>query len=437
MNSETLALLLGLLGPILLVIGVFTPIILWLGIVAAVRLAEGAFEPGGGRAHRGLRLVAGGLAFFAAVIGGLLLIVTLLAALHVFGFLVLVALAFLTVEIVVRTWATKRYTLLWMLTVAAERLMPLAPAVEAFGRECGGLFGRRARRLAEALEAGMPLPDALRRYSGLVPHEAVPLIRVGYETGTLAPALRHACVTRNTFEPLRYALMAKLGYLAWLFCFALGVVTFVMLKIVPAFQKIFDDFETELPAMTQLLIFAADVAAPFVALVAFLMVPMLLLALVFCYFGLGRWRLPGLHFVVDQLDAAAVLDSLSLVARQGRPILDAVATLARTHPRSRIRHRMDHVRQDIETGVDWCESLCRRRMIGQADMAVLQAAARVGNVDWALGEMADSVRRRLGYRFNAILQIVFPIVIVGFGLGVMFIVVALFMPLIKLIAGLT
>ena len=72
-------------------------------------------------------------------------------------------------------------------------------------------------------------------------------------------------------------------------------------------------------------------------------------------------------------------------------------------------------------------------MIRRADLAVLQAAQRVGNLPWAMQEMADSARRRFIYRLQAIVQAVFPAVVICFGLMVMFIVVALFLPLVTLI----
>ena len=48
-------------------------------------------------------------------------------------------------------------------------------------------------------------------------------------------------------------------------------------------------------------------------------------------------------------------------------------------------------------------------------------------------EMADSARRRFFYRLQAIIQTVFPFAVVGFGAIMMFIVVALFLPLVYLI----
>ena len=87
-------------------------------------------------------------------------------------------------------------------------------------------------------------------------------------------------------------------------------------------------------------------------------------------------------------------------------------------------------------GGDWCESLRRHGLIRQPELAILQAAQRVGNLPWALTEMADSVRRRLAYRVQAVAQLLFPPIVILMGLVVMFIVVALFLPLISLISKL-
>jgi type II secretory pathway component PulF len=110
-----------------------------------------------------------------------------------------------------------------------------------------------------------------------------------------------------------------------------------------------------------------------------------------------------------------------------------VLTLAGTYPQANIRRKLSYVGVDIHRGGDWCESLRRHGLIKRADMAVLKAAQRVGNLPWAMHEMADSNRRRLAYRLNALVQLAYPPVIICVGLIVMFIVVALFYPLITLI----
>ena len=116
-----------------------------------------------------------------------------------------------------------------------------------------------------------------------------------------------------------------------------------------------------------------------------------------------------------------------------RPIRETIAILARGYPRWWIRAKLIRVWQDMDRGEDWCVSLRRRRLIGQAEYGVLQAAQRVGNISWALHEMAAGTRRRLVYRIYAWFQVLFPLVIFAYGAVVAVIVVALFMPLVVLI----
>ena len=112
---------------------------------------------------------------------------------------------------------------------------------------------------------------------------------------------------------------------------------------------------------------------------------------------------------------------------------DGIATLALSYPKADIRRCLTLTAFDIEAGGDWADSLARHSLIRQAEHAVLQAAQRANNLPWAMQEMADSARRRFFYKLQAIIQAVFPAGVICFGLMVMFIVVALFLPLVDLI----
>jgi type II secretory pathway component PulF len=365
----------------------------------------------------------------------LLSLPVLVAVMGPLGIIAWIILLFVMIEGWRKYRATRQHGLLWLLTVSAERSMPLAPAIEAFARERGGWFSRLARRLVELLGAGVPLPDALDRCPGLLPRYATPTIRVGYETGTLARALRRVASVRDLDGPVWMALQGKIAYLLLLPAFGTLLLTFVMIKIVPAFEKIFRDFESTLPQLTLALIKAGNFAGQYSFLLwpVFLLGPALLFYLPIRYFGWTHWDLPGMGRLVRRLDSAEILDTLALVAGQQRPLLQGIAALAHSYPKRQIRWRLGLVVTDVTLGGDWCESLLGHGLIRQPEFAILQAAQRVGNLPWALKEMADSVRRRLGYRIQAVVQMLFPPVVVLMGLVVMFIVVALFLPVIALI----
>jgi type II secretory pathway component PulF len=334
---------------------------------------------------------------------------------------------------------TQQFVLLSTMAVAAERMMPMQPVIEAFAREHRWKLAAEARRLASRLEAGWLLPDAVDASGKLFPPEARVTIRVGHAAGTLAEALRNAAGGRDSHDAVWSQVAGKVLYLAFVVFFGNLMVTFLMLKIAPAMQKIFVDFDAELPAITLLCFFVSGSTALYGGFLSAILFPAMGLFTYYClfrYIGWIHWDLPGVTRLLRRLHTAAILDALATVAQRNQSFRDAIATLARGYPKRAIRRRLRRVLADLEAGVDWCDSLARRGLIRPADRAVLQAASRAGNLPWALREMADSNRRRFAYRAHTWLQVLFTLVILMFGLIVLLFVVSYFLPLISLIRNL-
>jgi len=414
---------------LILVLAALAPLPLGIAVLVAQYLISGPRDPLRDDPVNLILTTVGWVLIALGLVGPL---VGLLGMLSIAGCIVGV---FVLIEGWRKRRASQQNALLWLLVISAERFMPLGPAIEALARERGGSFGRRAKRLAELLAAGAPLPDALELCPKMLPTYALPMIRVGCQSGALAPALRQAATVHNLHAPVWMSLIGKLSYLLLLPIFGLAVLVFVTIWIVPRFASIFRDFHASLPLMTQCLIQAAYFAvnywyffSPLLLLFAWLVVHM-----VMRYFGLTQSDFPFLGRLTRRLDSANVLDGLAVVALQQRPLAEGVATLATAYPKHSIRRRLTLAALDIESGRDWAESLWQRSLIRRADLAVLQAAQRVGHLPWAIQEMADSSRRRFIYRLQAIVQAVFPAVVICFGAVVMFIVVALFLPLVALI----
>lgn len=340
---------------------------------------------------------------------------------------------------VLRYRRARQYMLLSTLAVAAERLMPLAPAVEAFADERWGLMGYRARRLAGLLESGLSLPEALHHTPGLISREAQVTIRVGQESGVLATALRDLVRSHELHSPLWNQILGRVLYLCGVALFACCIATFMILKIAPEFHKIFEEFDCELPPVTQLVFGASHfIAAYWVLLGLVLLLVLAVFVLVGIQYLIGvRWSMPVANRLTRRLDTAVILEALALAAEKNVAFEVEIETLARWYPRRPIRKRLEAVLADVKAGADWSQSLARQGLIKQAELAVFQAAGRAGNLPWALREMADSSRRRLNYRLNSLVQVVFPLAILALGLLVMVYVVGYFMPLIKLIEGLS
>lgn len=410
--------------------GVAGLLLLGIAVLLAQRVVSATWEPASTDFLNLLLRVIGWVLITSA------LIVFSAALMGVFVLVFWIAAAAVAMMVAHRRRRTRQYVLLSAMAVAAERQIPLLPVIEALAENERDRPGYRTARLANLLRSGSPLPAALWECRGAISREALSTIRVGYESGALAPALRRAVDDHGLNQPTWDALAGRMVYLCLVSGFACIMMLWMMLTIVPSLQTLFDDYGLDLPAPTQFL----AVASSRVADSAFLLVPLgfglflgaILLALLH-HGGLVRWGVPGLDGLLGRRDSANILDTLALVARHGRPIAEGMASLAVAYPHPPVRRRLREAAIDVARGEDWCGSLFRRGLVGQAEMAVLQAAQRVGNLPWALEEMARSVRRRFLYRARLLLQVLYSMVLLILGLLTMLIVVSYFLPLIKLI----
>ena len=332
---------------------------------------------------------------------------------------------------------SQQLTQLKLLALSADRGMPLEPAFRALAEEEGGPFYWRASALADSLAAGIPLALAIEANRKALPPLSFLAARIGEVTGTLGPALRSVDSRRNrpsgvlNEPPVR---LISFVYLIAVFGFALP---YTSLRIAPWMQKIFHDFHRELPPVTATM-FQVLSSPLTITLCGMTLAVAVLMAIYGMLRELGwvRFDLPPFGRLTAPLDAGVVLRLLSLVAQQGRPIEQALDFLAHYYPRQLMRRRLRRASADIGRGRDWAGSLRAAKLIQKTDEAILRAAARVGNVPWALSEAAANGERRMNFRLSAIGQILFPLLILLVGAAVMAFVVGWFLPLVELINGL-
>jgi type II secretory pathway component PulF len=364
----------------------------------------------------------------------------LLLALLVLGCLLLLFVSAMGMGVILAWRATTRQeTLLQILAIAAEGEMPLAPAVAAFADQYRGIAHRRMMALAARLNWGTPLAEALEIARGLVTRDAILLAWVGEAAGLLPKALRIAATSRSSQLPIWTNIASRLSYLLILILSMQGICGFVLYYIVPRLEAISRDFNLGLPRITILVIQASQFLARYGA--PALLVPLvevaLLIFLPFSFLGWGSYSVPLFDRLLGRRHTALVLRSLSIMVEAGKPVSVALQILAGHYPAFWVRRRIAHAETDVRHGIEWIQALWRQRLIGSADADVLASAESVGNLPWALSELAATLERRMAIRFQVAIQTLFPLVILMLGMVVFILVTAYFLPLVDIIKSLS
>jgi type II secretory pathway component PulF len=341
--------------------------------------------------------------------------------------------------ILARARATRQDSLLSVLAIAAERGMPLAPAILAFADQYRGFSYRRITNLAVQINWGVSLPEALERSRKLVSRDAIVLTWVGQVSGTLPRALRMATYMRLHQLPIWTAISARLSYILGLLLAMQMITGFIMYFVIPKFEAIFKDFGVSLPQVTILVIEMSHFFIRYFFITTW--IPLieigLLIFLPLSFLSWSNYTIPLFDRLLGRRHTALLLRSLALAVEGGKPISLGLSTLSQHYPTAWVRRRLLSVEKEVEQGADWIEALRHYRLIRSTDADVLKSAAEVGNLSWALLELAETAERRLAIRFQMVIQTLFPLVVVMLGASVFVMAMAYFVPLVSLISELT
>lgn len=369
------------------------------------------------------------MATFGAIIGGWIVLVLLGLAILMVGLM-----------IVTRQRQAEHFALISSLGIAVQHGIPLSECARAFADETLGDTGVRAMALAEAIEQGLPLTKAIRSAKLWMGTATRLAIRLGDRLGLLGAAMRQQIADAQTVELAIRRAVGDLYYLVNVIVWFLIINTFMMLKIIPVFQKMFEEFGLKLPAMTLLVINLSKWyvmrgwiwTSPFL-----LLVPWIFIIGFLAYIGWMPRDLPLVWRLFRRYDGALIMRGLALSVRRGVPLPEAMRMIGDEYPIRIVGRRLLTAAEKTAAGVDWLTALLNEKLISQTDAALLASASRVGNLDWALEEIAESAMRRQVYWLQSVLSVLFPVTLVVLGSVVCLFVVGLFLPLISLIQGLS
>lgn len=342
-----------------------------------------------------------------------------------------------TASELLKSCAPHQRALLRILAVSIHNEIDPTPLILGFADELSSNYANRARWLVKEISRGVDVVDAIEQVPDLLPASTVLALRLAREDGTF-PGLTSALMERfpgdqdgSNQDESPVSIVARL--MGRIF-FMVLILSFMMLKIVPEFQNMFEEFGIELPATMRLLMRLSDLLLTF-----WFLVPLFLIVVIpFCipalrqYFNrwnILTWRHPATSRSADQRRA------LALITQTKQSVSSGIALLLGTQPVRRPFKRFSRVNEKIETSQDVWGSLAAERVISRRDAKALSLSTDGNTQAWLLRWSANDRQDRAATRFVVLFRLVLAIVHISLGLLVMLTCVAVFMSLIAIIEG--
>lgn len=334
---------------------------------------------------------------------------------------------------------TKQRSLLRILSVATSENIVPAPLVFCLAEEHRGSYRRKLKRLAQLLSSGTSLPDALENSPGVLADAQLLAIRFGHQSGLLMQVFSALLLPKpSAGHSLKARMIELVLYSKIVIVVMFFILTFLMIKIVPSFMSIFDDFDLDLPQITIRLIEISEFLVHYWYVVFFVIIGVLVLLSSRTLKNLFRRVLfPRLIPPVASLRSSELLDLLSVTVAAGRPLAGALSTLARYHLDPQVRRKLLFVFNEVEQGANPWKRMVSTRLLNAKEAAAIETATTPQSRAWTMNRLAGLRRDRFAAKVDAFGNLLQTGVTLCFGAVVLFVGVALLLPLFDLAFYLT
>lgn len=301
--------------------------------------------------------------------------------------------------------------------------------------------------LGERIESGETLSKSMQRHPRTFNNLFVGLIRAGEIGGVLEETLQRLSHFLEKDVELRRKIKSAMTYPTLVLCAAIGIVIFLVSWVVPQFAQLFLDIglkADEFPAMTKFLI---DLSASFVktwylwlgGIILILVTYKLIASTRFGRRVIDRAKLhvPVFGKLHHMICMARFSRTMGTLLTSGVPILQAMETVAGTVGNTIMADAVLEARARIREGDRIGDPLEQSRLFPPMVIHMIGVGEESGSLDFMLQKIADFYEDEVEARVASLTVALEPIMILLLGFIVGFIVIAMFLPLIKVIETLS
>ncbi len=296
----------------------------------------------------------------------------------------------------------------------------------------------------EDVESGSTLSEAMAKQPKAFDNLYVNMVKAGEAGGALEVILQRLAEFKERAESLKRKVKGAMIYPCAVITVATLIVGFIMYYIIPKFKKIFDDFGTTLPTMTVLLINISNAVVnywylgPAIPFALWLMVKIIKKNKTGAY--VCDWialRIPLLGLIFRKSIVARTCRTLGTLIASGVPILEALSITRDTAGNTVFYKAYEHIIAAIREGETMAVPLRETRTVDEIVVNMVDVGEETGALDTMLYKVADVFDEEVGVLVEGLVNLLEPLMVVTLGMIVGFIVIALFMPLIKLLNDLS
>ena len=325
--------------------------------------------------------------------------------------------------------------------------LPLMRAMRVLQRQEKNVALKDAvAQMAESIESGSTFAEALAAHPKIFDRLFVNMVKAGEVGGVLDVVLARLAEFQEKAEKIKGKVKSAMTYPVVVLVMALSILTFLMMFIVPKFAEIFADLMggKGMPALTQFVMNASDTMVHrfpvvIVVIVAFIVIVKLLAKTPKGRFLLDQFKLhaPVFGTLISKNSISRFTRTLGTLMAAGVPVLQALNIVKETVGNEVISKAVATIHDAVKEGENMAPPIASSKVFPPMVVSMVEVGEETGALPDMLMKIADSYDDDVDNAVAAMTSIIEPLLIIFLAVVVGTIVIALFMPLVSIIGGLS
>ncbi len=330
-------------------------------------------------------------------------------------------------------------------SVMLDAGLPLVQCLEAIGSQHSNpTFKSVLEQVRTDVEGGSTLADALAKHPRVFDPLYSNMVAAGETGGILDTILKRLAIFIEKIVKLRRALKSAAIYPSIILSVAVGAVGIILWKVIPVFRTLFEGFNVQLPLLTRMVISLSSFVETYLVVIA-VFVGLLAFGIRSYYqTSNGRYTIdrlilatPVMGDIFRKIAIARFTRTLATLIASGVPILEGLDITAKTAGNAILEEVVLKVRKNIEEGKTMSDPMRESKFFPPMVTQMVSVGESTGELDNMLVRVADYFEEEVDTIVANLLTILEPVLLVFLGIIVGGIVIAMYLPLFKLISVLS
>lgn len=325
--------------------------------------------------------------------------------------------------------------------------LPLVRAMQVLERqEKNPILKKALGVMAESIQSGSTFAESLAQHPKIFNKLYVNMAKAGEVGGVLDQVLVRLAEFMEKAQKIKNKVVGAMVYPIVVLMMALGILTFLMIVIIPKFKEIFSELleGKALPGLTQFVMNASELMTTQLPFIVAGVVGFVFLVKLLAKTPKGAYILDGLKLrmpifgnLVRKTVVGRFTRTLGTLMSSGVPVLQALNIVRDTAGNEVIAKAVSQIHDAVKEGENMAPPIEASGVFPPMVVSMVQVGEETGELPEMLMKISDSYDDEVDNAVAGLTSVIEPLLIVFLALIVGTIVIALFLPLISIIGNLS